>query len=563
MSADVQENNFILSSALKDLRPSDRNIARAMMRGDYRGEGGKNISPLRLFEIGQSGERTFDTLNNFSWLRHFSDLANHAAQRHVAHVIKIWLNSPAARPRSWSPQVTARRLISWFGNGALLLQHHDPRLRTHLLRSMHRQARWLARRRGSRIQGQTRILNCCALALYGLCLPNRMPYFIHAMARIEKEITAQILPDGGHISRNPSMHLEILFDFLLLRSALDLRGRPIPGRLQGAIDRMIPMARFFRHRDKSLALFNGACAEPPDDLDAILSEGDTKGRPFGFTPHSGYQRLQLKESLIVMDTGRAPPPAYAADAHAGCLSFEMSSGQVRMIVNCGSGAALSPEWKLASRRTAAHSTLILDDTSSARLPANLKKPSWKSLWKKEMGDIPLRAGPVYVENRRKEIANGLWLETAHDGYVRQFGLIHRRQLHLKDEGRTLWGKDTLRHSKEASLMGFLRRKRGVPYKIRFHLHPDIRAAHLHAGRSILLRLPHGEGWQMQITDGEEGLSPQIEESVYLGEEGEVRQNQQIVIAGVAEKTGDTHIEWLWTRTGERENPKRAPEGIED
>jgi Uncharacterized protein conserved in bacteria len=39
--------------------------------------------------------------------------------------------------------------------------------------------------------------------------------------------------------------------------------------------------------------------------------------------------------VLIMDTGRAPPPETSLDAHAGCLAFEFSSPQLSLIVvNC-------------------------------------------------------------------------------------------------------------------------------------------------------------------------------------------------------------------------------------
>ena len=36
-----------------------------------------------------------------------------------------------------------------------------------------------------------------------------------------------------------------------------------------------------------------------------------------------------------METGQPPPFAMSQEAHAGCLSFELSSGLQRIVVNCG------------------------------------------------------------------------------------------------------------------------------------------------------------------------------------------------------------------------------------
>ena len=71
-----------------------------------------------------------------------------------------------------------------------------------------------------------------------------------------------MLPDGGHASRNPGALIELLLDLLPLRQAFAARNVPPPAALNNAIDRMMPMLRFFRHGDGNFALFNGMGPTP-------------------------------------------------------------------------------------------------------------------------------------------------------------------------------------------------------------------------------------------------------------------------------------------------------------
>ena len=73
-----------------------------------------------------------------------------------------------------------------------------------------------------------------------------------------------MLPDGGHISRNPGVLIELLLDLLPLRQAFAARNMAPPPALNNAIDRMMPMLRFFRHGDGNFALFNGMGPTPID-----------------------------------------------------------------------------------------------------------------------------------------------------------------------------------------------------------------------------------------------------------------------------------------------------------
>ena len=73
--------------------------------------------------------------------------------------------------------------------------------------------------------------------------------------------------------------------------------------------------------------------------------------------------------MLIVDCGAPPPPGVDRYAHAGTLSMELSVGRDRMIVNCGALPAGRPEWRDATRATAAHSTLVIADTNSSRAEA--------------------------------------------------------------------------------------------------------------------------------------------------------------------------------------------------
>ena len=61
-------------------------------------------------------------------------------------------------------------------------------------------------------------------------------------------------------------------------------------------------------------------------LATVLAYDDARGAPVRNAPYAGYQRLDAGETVIIVDTGAAARPALSVDAHAGCLSFEMSVG---------------------------------------------------------------------------------------------------------------------------------------------------------------------------------------------------------------------------------------------
>ena len=68
---------------------------------------------------------------------------------------------------------------------------------------------------------------------------------------------------------------------------------------------MLPMIRFFRLGDSSLARFNGTSTTPTDAL-AVLLAYDERNRPFdAFAKDSAYARLQEEGTTLLGDVGAA------------------------------------------------------------------------------------------------------------------------------------------------------------------------------------------------------------------------------------------------------------------
>ena len=245
---------------------------------------------------------------------------------------------------------------------------------------------------------------------------------------MQREIEQQILPDGGHISRDPGAIIDILLEFLPLRQAFTARNIAPPQALSNAIDRMMPMLRFFRHSEGTFAHFNGMGATPADHILTLLAYDDNRGAPLSNAPYSAYQRLEANGGVVIMDTGRAPPIEMSLDAHAGCLSFEFSTPkQSLIVVNCGMPSSGRENWRQLARSTAAHSTVTFNDTSSARFVE-------LAMFRRLLGGSPLLGGPRAVSVTREDAIDAIALRATHDGYADRFGIVHERTLMLAADG---------------------------------------------------------------------------------------------------------------------------------
>ena len=98
-----------------------------------------------------------------------------------------------------------------------------------------------------------------------------------------------------------------------------------------------------------------------------------------------------------MDTGTPPPIGVSQEAHAGCLSFELSHQLQRIVVNCGLPATSRETWRQVARATAAHSTVVFNDTSSCRFLE-------RRLVQAPASARPIVSGPSQVQVAREERA---------------------------------------------------------------------------------------------------------------------------------------------------------------
>ena len=81
----------------------------------------------------------------------------------------------------------------------------------------------------------------------------------------------------------------------------------------------------------------------------------------------GFARLSGGRTTVIVDAASPPGGAAGGLAHASTNAFELTSGRRPLIVSCGSGAPFGPDWRLAGRATASHSTLAVEGFSSSRL----------------------------------------------------------------------------------------------------------------------------------------------------------------------------------------------------
>ena len=502
-----------------------------------------------IFDLEPPSEDWEVALLGFGWLRHLRAADTTLTRANARALVDDWItNANNRRPIARRADVLARRMISLLSQAPLVLGDTDSKFYRRYLRGLAREIRYLRFAMLDILDGVPRLQVLIALCYASLCLANQARHVRSASKKLSDELQRQILPDGGHVSRNPGALIELLIDLLPLRQTFAARNIAPPPALLNAIDRMMPMLRFFRHGDGSIALFNGMSGTPSDLLATLLAYDDTHGTPMASMPHTGFQRLDAGATILIMDTGPPPPPSLSHDAHAGCLSFELSSGTSRIVINCGMPSTGRDNWRAFARGTSAHSTLTYHDASSCQFVE-------LSAMKKFLHGAPIVSGPVNVECFREAVANGVLLTTSHDGYVPRFGVAHRRVLMMSSDGSRLDGEDAISRAPGARV-----RANETDYALRFHLHPSVKASRLSDARGVMLVLPNREVWTFEALDDKVDL----EDSVFLAGNDGPRRTAQIVIRQDSQHVSS--VRWSFVRsttspaaTNARRNARREPE----
>jgi uncharacterized heparinase superfamily protein len=404
----------------------------------------------------------------------------------------------------WAQASLGARIANWIGFYEFYAPMLPPGLAQKLAASLQKQWKHLLRT----LSPSSGLANCDAirgLVYGGLNFPEGDKALGLACDLLRRQLDAEILADGAHISRNPSIQLHLLRHLIDLRAVFRNANLPFPDEGSLVISAMVPALKFYRHVDGGLVLFHGSSEETALLIDAVLAQAEAKGSKPRRLPQAAYERITAGRSLLIADCG-APPTA----GHAGILSFEFGQGKERIIVNCGDYGG--PEWHAALAATAAHSTLTCDETSAAEI-----FPGGSLRFDGE------------CSSQRYEMQETQILELSHSGYQFRYGTAHKRILELSGDGDELRGRDILDGVS------------GVSFTLRWHLHPAVQASISHSGQTALLRTASGAGWRLRVASGKLDL----EQSIYCGGGGP-RRSMQLKVTGVTE-TPITEVTWSLAR----------------
>ena len=472
-----------LGTRLLALKPGDPVMAQEMARGKF-AIAGATVSgiPIDVFNTAPPSPEWATALHNLSWLQHFAT-GGHELHRIVARslVLKWGEQRNGSRP----PMVCFQALIALAGAAHFLVGPPPSafakpfyELAEKIIR------RVLAMCPSSR--GES-FWQAVALQYASLAFRGSESLREQANAKLCAIINQVILPDGGHVSRNPQALLEILLAVIPVKEAMTAKREAVPKALSAAIERMFPMLRMLSHGDRGLGNFQGAGAAEMTGIKTILEHDMIAGRPLLSAPHSGYCRLSHRSGLLLMDTG-IPNECNSP------LAIEFSDGPHRIFSNCGMPGSATDDWRRAAADIAAHNTVEI-----ASFDCGVKSSPAAEVITSPQGSL---------------------INAANEICGRAGKVSHQRSVFLSQTGNDLRGEDRISSPSSGPL----------DYIIRFHLHPGVKAILTRKETRIVIMLPNKTAWQFNARGG----TMSLEDSVFLGDALGPRKTQQIVIRGSSE-----------------------------
>ena len=504
----------------------DRQRGEALLAGQF-SVGSETISlkDLDFASIGASGPLA-EQLQGFSWLRDLSAAAAREKGARLAEaMVGRWLLAHGTKvDEAWAPQLWGERILFWAAYAPYILSSNDSGYRSALLNTFARGARHLDGNADKAAAGVDRVTAWCGVVAAGLLVQGGVPRVARGEAGLVRALSTAQFDDGGLISRSPFEQVQLVDRLGMLRGCYLAAKQIIPDGIEAAGQASLAALHGVTMGDGALSSWQGCGPGEAARLTAVIEGCGLRARPLRQARGWGYQRMSALGTIVVVDAAPPPPQKSADQGSASTLAFELSDGGQRLVVNCGGPGPLptelSQELVQGLRTTAAHSTLVLADTNSTNI----------------LADGSLGKGVEDVAIDRTEDNDSSRLEASHDGYVRTFGLIHKRSLLLGNDGKELRGADQL------SAKGRKKIRESAAYAVRFHLAPGVEATITADGMGAILRSKGAPPWNFRCRGG----NLTTEESLWIDGRGDPGRTTQLVIVGEVSALGG-EIGWQFRR----------------
>ena len=507
-------NRKITSSIINSLEyfPSP-NLLNSLIKYDKKKTNIENYSLNKIWDNKNLNKKDYKNLNSFFWL--FS-LDLKSSKKDTQSIISQWIDkNHRYDSKSWEVDIVAKRIIAWTSNTRLTFEDGSVDYKGKFNAIIRKQINHLINEIERSEWVDDKMIGCAAIILTGLSYQDKDGYLRTGLNLLKKLVKFSFDNDGFPKSRSIRQLCFYLKYFILIREWFKESQSDIPDFINENIYYLGQAYAFAWRNNKIDLLFNGNNETNNIDFDNYL-----KKLGYNFKNQNnelgGYAALNNKKTSLIMDVGSSPDKKFSSNYQAGALSFEIISNGKKLICNSGYFQNHHHQLNELSKSSAIHSSLILDDRSSCKFNKTKNKSS-----KISQGLKILKKHIVFEKNYWK-------INAAHDGYLKQYGVIHEREVEFYPEQMKFVG-----HDKIISKNGL----KNLKFEIRFHLEPNIKIMKTQDNRSILIDL-EGEGWKFNSDNNDMN----IDNGLYFGRKDSFVDNQNIVISGMTNDENQT-IKW--------------------
>ena len=266
--------------------------------------------------------------------------------------------------------------------------------------------------------------NAISLA-FGASYFGQREWATKATKIIKREISEQVLCDGGHFELSPMYHsiimyrLTILYDLIISNPSEAKILNSLTDQLLSTLSAMGSWLNTFQFGDGSLGWVNDASISMmPGKASALLNYMKALGIEFSSTPlsHSGYRRVNMPNYELLIDIGDIGAEFIPGHAHADSLNFILNWAGQPIIVDTGTSTYETNERRSIERSTMAHNTVTVRDENSSDV--------WASF----------RVGKQAQARIRLESETEI--SVSHDGYA-HYGVEHLRTWTFNDSNLSI------------------------------------------------------------------------------------------------------------------------------
>ncbi|ENA3816656.1 alginate lyase family protein, partial [Escherichia coli] len=442
-------------------------------------------------------------------LHYFNDLNSTGSLLKTSQLnslIESWIQeNPPFYGNGWEPYPISLRVVNW-----IKYFLHLKTYPYYYLESLYQQVNALEQQLEYHLLGNHLFSNAKALLFAGLFFDGeRANFWIKkGLSILDKEITEQILPDGGYFELSPMYHNIILSDLLDLYNLSSVYPYDFMVKRRrkwlNIINSMIQWGKHMSHPDGEISFFNDSAMKVAPSMDDIyayakalgINISDVRMVPttqftYKHLYDSGYVSVVSQNIKAILDLAKVGPDYIPGHAHADTLSFEMSFFGLRVFVNSGTSVYGLGQERLRQRKTQSHNTVEVDGKDSSEIWGGFR--------------VARRA---YPSDPIISYDDCLTISCGHDGYKRLPGRVD----HLRE-----WSFFDNKIIITDNLVGQF--SYATAY---YHLHPDIHVEQL----ENVVQLTLSSGQKIQL---ESNIKIEVQSSTWHPEFGISVSNKKLVI----------------------------------